>query len=208
MDGNDSQKQMKDKGMAEVDVWAAEPTDSQLNEDEPVTMDDSTVEDTVKECVKNWKVAQSDTWKKTVGIFDETGWFASACRHGIILWVTDMIQSGEQRQLYLELYLKQADTNKYLQLGKMLLGNYRQAHQIIQEEGSKLNKVLAVKGITTADLDQWQSEQQEYFDSNLGKEPNSEGSLHRTAYVELLMEYAEAREKSEAKGLVFPSNIP
>ncbi|KAL6298830.1 hypothetical protein BKA93DRAFT_833746 [Sparassis latifolia] len=33
--------------------------------------------------------------KKMWGIFDETGIFASACRHGFILWIADMVRSGE-----------------------------------------------------------------------------------------------------------------
>ncbi|KAF6741184.1 hypothetical protein DFP72DRAFT_995472 [Ephemerocybe angulata] len=50
----------------------------------------------VAECVKNWKAAQSDNKKRAMDMFDETGWFASGCRHGIILWVADMVRSGEQ----------------------------------------------------------------------------------------------------------------
>lgn len=96
-----------------------------------------------------------------------------------------------RRSLYLDLYLKQADADKYLQIGNMLLGNYKQAHQIIRDEGLLLNEALEAEGITTADLDLWQSEQRQYFDSNLGKEP--EEDLHRIAYVELLIEYADAR---------------
>jgi hypothetical protein len=68
----------------------------------------------------------------------------------------------------------------------MLLGNYKQAHQIIREEGALLNEALQVEGITTADLDQWQSKQRGYFDSNLGKK--SEENLHQITYVELLIE--------------------
>jgi hypothetical protein len=41
---------------------------------------------------KNWKAAgEKGTW----GIFKESGIFASACRHGLILWIIDMVQSGE-----------------------------------------------------------------------------------------------------------------
>ncbi|KZT01719.1 uncharacterized protein LAESUDRAFT_663270 [Laetiporus sulphureus 93-53] len=29
------------------------------------------------------------------GIFEETGIFASACHHGFILWICDMMRSGE-----------------------------------------------------------------------------------------------------------------
>jgi hypothetical protein len=35
--------------------------------------------------------AEKGTW----AIFKESGLFASACRHGLILWLIDMIQSGE-----------------------------------------------------------------------------------------------------------------
>ncbi|RXW20422.1 hypothetical protein EST38_g5446 [Candolleomyces aberdarensis] len=88
----------------------------------------------------------------------------------------------------------------------MLLGNYNQAHQIIYEEGMKLNETLEAEGISTEDLDQWQQDQRKYFDSNLGKEP--EENLHRIAYVELLMEYSEARDKAHFKGTAFLNAIP
>jgi hypothetical protein len=47
-------------------------------------------------CANNWKAAQSDSKKRMWGMFAETGLFASACRHGLILWIADMIRSGEQ----------------------------------------------------------------------------------------------------------------
>jgi Kyakuja-Dileera-Zisupton transposase len=41
---------------------------------------------------RTWTAAgEKGTW----GIFKESGLFASACRHGLILWIIDMIQSGE-----------------------------------------------------------------------------------------------------------------
>ncbi|TFY68930.1 hypothetical protein EVJ58_g720 [Rhodofomes roseus] len=46
-------------------------------------------------CTKNWKAAAPDSSKRMWAIFDEAGLFASACRHGLILWLTDMVQSGE-----------------------------------------------------------------------------------------------------------------
>jgi hypothetical protein len=40
-----------------------------------------------------WKAAgEKGTW----GIFEETGIFASACNHGFILWLLDMIRTGER----------------------------------------------------------------------------------------------------------------
>ena len=47
-------------------------------------------------CANNWKAAQSDSRKCMWGVFAETRLFASACRHGLILWIADMVQSGEQ----------------------------------------------------------------------------------------------------------------
>ncbi len=49
----------------------------------------------ISDCARNWKAAASDEHKKMWAIFDETGIFAAACRHGLILWLVDMVQSGE-----------------------------------------------------------------------------------------------------------------
>ena len=47
-------------------------------------------------CADHWKAAAADNKKTLSGAaFDETGWFVCACRHGLILWVVDMIRSGE-----------------------------------------------------------------------------------------------------------------
>lgn len=49
----------------------------------------------IEACVKNWKAAASDEKKSMWEIFDESGIFAAACRHGLIMVVVDMICSGE-----------------------------------------------------------------------------------------------------------------
>lgn len=49
----------------------------------------------LQECVKNWKAASADEKKKMWAMFEESGIFASACRHGCILWLADMVRSGE-----------------------------------------------------------------------------------------------------------------
>ncbi|KAF8066021.1 hypothetical protein FPV67DRAFT_1499112 [Lyophyllum atratum] len=46
-------------------------------------------------CTENWKAAAADEKKKMWAVFEESGIFASACRHGFILWITDMVRSGE-----------------------------------------------------------------------------------------------------------------
>lgn len=48
------------------------------------------------ECHKNWKAAAPDSKKSMWSIFEETGIFASACRHSLVLWVADMVRSGEK----------------------------------------------------------------------------------------------------------------
>ncbi|KAI0362962.1 hypothetical protein BV20DRAFT_959256 [Pilatotrama ljubarskyi] len=47
-------------------------------------------------CTKNWKAAASDEKKRMWSIFDECGVFACACRHGLLLWLADMVRSGEK----------------------------------------------------------------------------------------------------------------
>ena len=47
--------------------------------------------------------------KKMWGVFNETGVFASACPHSFILWLADMVQSGEQFVLPLLAQYMQAD---------------------------------------------------------------------------------------------------
>ncbi|RDX41460.1 hypothetical protein OH76DRAFT_1459149 [Lentinus brumalis] len=47
-------------------------------------------------CASNWKAAAADEKKRMWSIYDESGIFASACRHGLILWIADMVRSGEK----------------------------------------------------------------------------------------------------------------
>ena len=122
LDGNDSLKRIacigsRDTGdlrcfsdgdyyipAEEVDEWARE-TGSALSVEANTNNDEGDGSDVVEEdknggtdpnpCT-NWKAAQSDSKKRMWGIFEETGLFASACRHGFILWIADMIRSGEQ----------------------------------------------------------------------------------------------------------------
>lgn len=53
------------------------------------------LESALKTCVTNWKAAKSEDAKKSWAIYEETGIFASACRHGLLLWIIDMYKSGE-----------------------------------------------------------------------------------------------------------------
>jgi hypothetical protein len=71
-----------------------EPEDETLDGDDGFTtsVDDPQLET----CASNWKAAVSLEKKRMWGVFDETGVFASACPHGFVLWLADMVQSGEQ----------------------------------------------------------------------------------------------------------------
>ncbi|KAI0038235.1 hypothetical protein FA95DRAFT_1567860 [Auriscalpium vulgare] len=46
-------------------------------------------------CTERWKAAMSDSHKRMWAIYRETGIFLSACRHGMIWWICDMVESGE-----------------------------------------------------------------------------------------------------------------
>lgn len=61
----------------------------------PETNEDSGTFDN-SACTKNWTAAKSDNTKSMFNTFDETGIFTAVCRHGHVLLVADMIQSGER----------------------------------------------------------------------------------------------------------------
>lgn len=69
-----------------------EPKDAETNEGDPT---DGTTMGQISSCTDNWKAAASDQKKRAMGIFEETGIFAMACRHGQVMWLADMIRSGE-----------------------------------------------------------------------------------------------------------------
>lgn len=66
--------------------------DYEEEEEEDADINDS---DLPPICTSKHKAAASDGKKVQWGIFEETGWFVSACRHSLILWFCDMIRSGE-----------------------------------------------------------------------------------------------------------------
>ena len=74
------------------------PRDDQTQEEHPNPVPNTELTARLKilsQCVKNWKAASEDDKKRMWAIFDEAGIFACACRHGFVLWVLDMIRSGE-----------------------------------------------------------------------------------------------------------------
>ena len=92
----------------------AEDEDDDENDDDdedgagPVSGVDSTAPDGVSECVSHWKAAAADSKKKSWSVFDETGIYTAVCQHSLVLWVCDMVRSGE---LWVLIALSQCGSN-------------------------------------------------------------------------------------------------
>ncbi|KAL7283095.1 hypothetical protein ACG7TL_002520, partial [Trametes sanguinea] len=70
-------------------------------------------------CTTNWKAAAAEDKKRMWGIFEECGIFACACRHGLILYIVDMVRSGELAKYALAIIAKLCEV-----LGDRLLIGY------------------------------------------------------------------------------------
>ncbi|KAG1905546.1 uncharacterized protein F5891DRAFT_976459 [Suillus fuscotomentosus] len=67
-------------------------------------------EDEDNPCAGRWKNMRDEKMRKMWGVFDESGIFMSACRHGFSLLIADMVQSGEQSKYPLAVVSKLLDT--------------------------------------------------------------------------------------------------
>ncbi|KAF6742282.1 hypothetical protein DFP72DRAFT_830692 [Ephemerocybe angulata] len=80
----------------EVNRWARPPDPA----DPLAPQEDAAFEEFEGEpsnpCASRWHNMSSESTAKMWGIFDETGIFLCLCRHGFILVVSDMVQTGEQ----------------------------------------------------------------------------------------------------------------
>ncbi|KIM53199.1 hypothetical protein SCLCIDRAFT_32065 [Scleroderma citrinum Foug A] len=101
MDGNTSAKRMANAAHTDHRVFPSTymiaPSDVDIFRHDvrlcPGERDGSQVEKAVN-CTDNWKAANS-TDEDTVHVFEQTGIFISACRHGIVQTVVEMRRSGE-----------------------------------------------------------------------------------------------------------------
>lgn len=84
-EGSEEEEEEEDNTLNPDSQAAGDPTDGV----------EGTTQAGIDQCVKNWKAAASDEKKRTWAIYDETGIYASACRHGFVLWICDMVCSGE-----------------------------------------------------------------------------------------------------------------
>ncbi|KAG1900426.1 uncharacterized protein F5891DRAFT_1128589 [Suillus fuscotomentosus] len=137
MDGNDSLKRVLRRSLDhDTDDSLAPssevPTSQQFTSDRylPRAFSETTTtvgdeEDAAAEdsCAGRWKNMDDTKTKKAWGIYDETGIFVAVCRHGFVLLVADMVQSGELAKYPLAVVAKLLDV-----FGKRLGSGYDIAH--------------------------------------------------------------------------------
>ncbi|KIY46451.1 hypothetical protein FISHEDRAFT_47269 [Fistulina hepatica ATCC 64428] len=260
-------------------------------------------------CADNWKAAMASEVKRMWGIYRETGVFATACRHGFILWLADMVQSGElakyplamtakildvlgdsnilaydigcafegtlsrsslapkveekklrccvnafhgtahnaacqtkyhpdviegmgledletcervfsssnqvarptryatafHRHQFIDLHFRQWDEDKYMNLGKMLYDNYRQALSIIDTESDAVSEAAKALNVNPDDFEHWEKEQAAYFSSSI-EEP--EEIVLAMAYVELLQQLRDVDASYNQRSATFINIVP
>lgn len=96
--------------------------------------------------------------------------------------------SAFRRRLAIDAFFQQWDEDKYLNLGTMILNNYKQALRILNEESIALEEAKKTLEIQPGDLEKWRNEEVAYI-AELGKE--SEADVLAVAYVELLQQLDE-----------------
>lgn len=106
-------------------------------------------------------------------VFSSSNSLAAVTRH----------TSTYRRRMYIDMHFKQWDEDKYSNLATMLHNNYYQALRIIEKDGRSLEEGKSSLGVTDEDLESYQAEQENYFQT-LGDEPESR--VREIAYVELL----------------------
>ncbi|KAG2074844.1 hypothetical protein BDR04DRAFT_1006894, partial [Suillus decipiens] len=85
--------------------------------------------------------------------------------------------------IFLDLFFKQWDDDKYLNLATMIYHNYKQSINIIASESLALDSAKVLLGIQDGDFEAWHQEEIEYI-ACLGKE--TKWDIHTMTYVELL----------------------
>jgi hypothetical protein len=98
--------------------------------------------------------------------------------------------SSYNRHVFIDMFFKNWDDEKYRNIATMIYNNYTQALHIINTESPIVADAKVVLDVSDNDLQQWQSEQAAYF-ASLGKEPDY--NVHGVAYVELLQELRNVR---------------
>lgn len=129
-------------------------------------------------------------------IFSSSNQLASVIRYA----------SSYRRRLFIEAFFKQWDADKYQNLGTFILRNYQQALEIIRDNTFVIEQAKTDFGITDAEMDQWEQEEQSYF-AQLGKE--QEYDILAVTYVDLLQQLKKLDDKrSSATSQLFDIITP
>ncbi|KAG2366644.1 hypothetical protein BDR07DRAFT_1373563, partial [Suillus spraguei] len=124
----------------------------------------------------------------------EKFWKMESCIASNQLAPVTCYSSSHCHHALFELFFKQWDKEKYLNLGTMILNNYKQALGIINSDGLILQQAMNSLRIHPRELETWRAEEVKYF-RTLGLEP--EWDVHAMAYVELLQEMQEYNAPSD-----------
>ncbi|KDQ14413.1 hypothetical protein BOTBODRAFT_110205, partial [Botryobasidium botryosum FD-172 SS1] len=109
MDGNESTKRVASAGKADKRVFKG---DFFLSEEYVNKFADEVKSRSHKVAPTLASPNSAAPW----GIFRETGMFACACRHGLVLWIADMVESGELAKYPLAMVAKALSIIGYLLL--------------------------------------------------------------------------------------------
>lgn len=107
-DGNNSSKRIAGAGSADesrfcstyfisreqVDLFKDEVQHRRTNQPREDDEDNIETDENLASCLQ-WKSSGPDHKKTALDIYETTGIFASACRHGFIIKVCEMVKSGE-----------------------------------------------------------------------------------------------------------------
>jgi len=93
------------------------------------------------------------------------------------------------RHQWIDLFCRQSDRERIEAIGRYIYYNYKQALDILQEQGPNLHQICRLQGYKASDFRDWLKEEQVYLET-LRKEPEDDNL--RCLYVEAIEEYWEA----------------
>ncbi|KAF8530645.1 hypothetical protein JB92DRAFT_2804438 [Gautieria morchelliformis] len=94
------------------------------------------------------------------------------------------------RRQFIDMFLRQWDAEKYENLGKFLLNNYRQALQVLEEMPVRIKALMSGRQVSEACFATWLQDERDYLES---KKTEPDTDVLGVEYVELLNKYNDAR---------------
>lgn len=98
---------------------------------------------------------------------------------------TTRFMTAHRRRVYIDLHFQQWDADKYLNLGTMLLNNFKQVFGLIKKLSVDIAASVQYHGLTIQDLDTLIADEAATFNALTAE---SDGDTRRMKYVELLQE--------------------